>query len=167
MKRNAPYWIGKRPSNGHKWAYTQSAAVIEDVLLKEAILRMHRRYVKQWNDIELDMSRSLSEHTHEVHGAQVVGGGNRRFILHADKSDSQWILEIIFSRGFSEFHPGWSCGKNPFRSLADIQGIHLHWGGEGQTSFHSWLKEELAVNQAKGEATEYKSKQAKQKAFAK
>jgi len=45
---------------------------IQGVEEKETIYRVYRRYVKQWNDIEMDTDRRLSEHTHEVCGAKVV-----------------------------------------------------------------------------------------------
>jgi len=158
MKRGSSYWVGMRPTGGKRWAYATSGTVIDDPKLKEAIFRMHRRYTKQWNDIELDRSRSLSEHTHEVLGAKVVGG-NRRFILHAQEDNmNHWILEVFYSRGFSEFHPGWSCGKNPFRSIDDMRSIHLHWSDEGKVKFEEWVEAERLANQHMGEATEYLSK---------
>lgn len=158
MKRGSSYWVGMRPTGGKRWAYATSGTVIDDPKLKEAIFRMYRRYTKQWNDIELDRSRSLSEHTHEVLGAKVVGG-NRRFILHAQEDNmNHWILEVFYSRGFSEFHPGWSCGKNPFRSIDDMRSIHLHWSDEGKVKFEEWVEAERLANQHRGEATEYLSK---------
>jgi len=117
---------------------------------------MYGRYVKQWNDIELDRTRSLNEHSHEVCGAQVVGA-ERMFVLHdTSQKNEDWILEVKFARGFTPFHPGWSCGKNPFRSLADIANINLHWKGSGDQRFRTWLDRECAENSHKGECTEYK-----------
>jgi hypothetical protein len=132
--------------------------VITDPETVEAVFRMQRRYAKQWNDIELDRSRSLSEHTHEVCGAKVIGG-DRRFTLHAQQDDKvNWILEVLFSRGFSEWYPGWSFGKNGFRSVGDIKGVHLHWSDGGKEAFSSWLTREKEVNQNNPEHTEYQSK---------
>lgn len=82
MAAKPTYWIGPRPSDGRRWANTTVATVLTGDEEKEAIYRMYRRYVKQWNDIELNNDRCLSEHTHEICGAKVVGSGNRRFILH-------------------------------------------------------------------------------------
>jgi hypothetical protein len=156
MRRSSSYWVGTRPSGGDRWAYTTCGTVIVDSEIKEAIFRMQRRYAKQWNDIELDRSRSLSEHTHEILGAQKVGGGGRKFILHAQEDNkNHWILEIFYARGFSEFHPGASCGMNPFRSTDDIRSVHLHWSDDGRSTFEKWLLDEGAANQHKGEAEEY------------
>lgn len=138
------YWLGKRPWNGHRWVYTEAAEVLESPQYKEAVFHMHRRYIKQWNDIELDQARCLSEHTHRVHGAQVVGS-HRRFILHAEESDMHWILEVLFDRRFSEFHRGLSFGKNAMRCADDIHSLHLHWRGAGRERFEAWLEEERAA----------------------
>ena len=158
MKRASNYWQGIKPTNGTRWVYTDKAMVLDDPQLVEAVYRMHRRYAKQWNDIELDTSRSLSEHTHKVCGAQVVGG-NRRFILHAHQENNEhWILEILFARGFSVWYPGWSFGKNSLRSTSDIKSIQLHWSQGGKEAFESWLKAERDTNQQNGEWNEYKAK---------
>jgi hypothetical protein len=158
MKRGSSYWIGTRPTGGERWAYTTFGTVIDDPKMKEAVLRMHRRYAKQWNDIELDRSRCLSEHTHEILGAQVVGG-SRRFILHAEEENkNHWILEIMYARGFSEFHPGWSFGKNPLRSIDDMRSLHLHWSDEGRSKFEEWIEAERVANEHKGEEVEYVAK---------
>ncbi len=158
MSRASMYWIGKKPTDGKRWAYTNSATVLNDSAQIEAVFRMYRRYVKQSNDIELDHARSLSEHTHEVCGAKVVGA-NRKFILHAYAKDKgHWILEILFARGFSQFYPGWSTGKNTLRSVADIKGVYLHWSHEGKAAFEQWLLAEQEANGASGEWDEYKSK---------
>ncbi len=158
MGRRPSYWVGKRPSDGKRWAYTTSAIVLIGEEETEAIYRMYRRYVKQWNDIELDTSRCLSEHTHELCGAKVVGGANRRFILHWENNNhDHWILEVFFSRGFSEFYPGLSCGRNTLRSANDIRSIRLHWSENGREEFNNWLKSEKSENQNNGEWDEYKA----------
>lgn len=158
MSRASTYWIGKKPTNGKRWTYTNSATVLNDPAQIEAVFWMYRRYVKQWNDIELDLSRSFSEHTHEVCGAKVVGA-NRTFILHAYTEDrGHWILEIHFARGFSQFYPGRSTGKNSLRSVADMSGIYLHWSQEGRAAFEQWLVAEQKANGACGEWDEYKSR---------
>lgn len=154
MVGQANYWTGKRPWNGHRWTYTHSAEVLDSHEYKEAVFRMYRRYVKQWNDIELDHSRCLSEHTHQVHGAQVVGS-HRRFILHAQESDMHWILEVLFARRFLEFQRGASFGRNAMRSVDDIHSLHLHWRGSGRSRFDAWLEEECRSNLEHGEAHEY------------
>lgn len=157
MKRKSNYWQCAKPSSGTRWAYTEMATVIDDPNVIESVFRMHRRYAKQWNDIELDTNRSLSEHTHKVHGAQVVSG-NRRFILHGQNGEkTHWILEVLLARGFAEWHPGWSFGKNPLRTISDIKSIHLHWSEGGKESFEEWLIEEREINSKNGECGEYRS----------
>lgn len=156
MPKTNTYWIGEKPSDGKRWAYAEHATVEQDAAIKESVFRMYRRYVKQWNDIELDLNRSLQEHSHEICGAQVVGAG-RMFVLHdSSQQNEDWILEVKFARGFTPFHPGWSCGKNPFRSVADIASIRLHWRGTGNQRFRKWLEQERTENTAKGECDDYK-----------
>lgn len=158
MQNKSGYWIGTRPSDGKQWTYTTSATVLSGDGDKEAIFRMYRRYVKQWNDVELDINRPLSEHTHTICGAQVIGSANRRFILHWDNRDQDhWILEIFFARGFREFHPSFSCGRNPLRTYKDIRSIRLHWSGNGRQEFARWIEAERLENQSKGEWTEYEA----------
>lgn len=60
MAAKPTYWIGPRPSDGRRWAYTTAATVLTGDEEKEAIYPMYRRYVKQWNDIELNNDRCLS-----------------------------------------------------------------------------------------------------------
>lgn len=157
MTKRTPYWIGKRPSSGKRWAYTTSAEILNPDQYHEALLGMYRRYVKQWNDIELDRNRSLSEHTHEIHEAKVVGGWGRCFILHWHSGETHWILEIYYSKGFSEFYPGWSCARNPFRSNDDIRSAHLHWNSGGREEFDRWLEKEKESNKRNGEWDEYRA----------
>jgi len=158
MAAKPTYWIGPRPSDGRRWVYTTAATVLTGDEEKEAIYRMYRRYVKQWNDIELNTDRCLSEHTHEICGAKVVGSGNRRFILHwSGGNQVHWILEVLFARGFREYYPGFSCGRNTLRSIKDIRGIRLHWNENGREEFGRWLATEKAANQDKGEWSEYKA----------
>ena len=157
MTTRTSYWIGKRPSGGKKWARTTSATVLDAAEYHEALFGMYRRYVKQWNDIELNRDRSLYEHTHEVHGAKVVGGPGRCFILHWHKGNDHWILQINYARGFSVFYPGLSCGRNPFRSLKDIRSAHLHWSGSGREEFDGWLAFEREKNKNNGEWDEYRA----------
>ncbi len=119
---------------------------------------MYRRFVKQWNDIELDINRSLSEHTHKICDAQIVGGANRRFILHwQDRDQDHWILEVFLARGFREYYPGLSCGRNPLRSHKDMRSLRLHWSGNGRKEFTQWIETERKENQSKGEWVEYKA----------
>ena len=158
MASESTYWNGPRPSDGKRWAYTTSATILTGEEEIEAIYRMYRRYVKKWNDIELDMGRSLSEHTHEICGAKVVGGANRRFILHWQKGDhDHWILEVFLAGGFKEYYPGLSCGLNTLRSTKDLRSIRLHWSKDGREEFNRWLALEKAENQNKGEWSEYKA----------
>ncbi len=158
MAARPTYWIGSRPSDGRRWAYASAAAVLTGDEEKEAIYRMYRRYVKQWNDIELNGDRCLSEHTHEICGAKVIGSGNRRFILHwSGGNQAHWILEVLFARGFREYYPGLSCGRNTLRSTKDIRGIRLHWSENGREEFDRWLVAEKEANKEKGEWSEYKA----------
>lgn len=158
MAATPTYWIGPRPSDGKRWGYTTTATVLTSDDEKEAIYRMYQRYVKQWNDIELDNDRCLSEHTHEICGAKVVGSGNRRFTLHwCGDNQVHWILEVLFARGFREYYPGLSCGRNALRSTKDIRVIRLHWSVGGREEFGRWLVAEKAANQSKGEWSEYKA----------
>ncbi|EGV28314.1 hypothetical protein ThidrDRAFT_3847 [Thiorhodococcus drewsii AZ1] len=158
MSKSEPYWLGKRPLDGKRWAYTTSAVVLDAGDYHEKLFRMFRRYTKQWNDIELNMDRDLSEHTHEIHGAHIVGGAGRNFTLHwhNDKED-HWILEIHYARGFSEYYPELSCARNPFRSVDDIRSAHLHSKGNGQDKFEKWLELEEKENKENGEWDEYKA----------
>ncbi|MBM5572443.1 MULTISPECIES: hypothetical protein [Deefgea] len=157
MASKSTYWIGSRPSDGKGWTYTTSAIELICDEEREAIYRMYRRYVKQWNDIELNNDISLSEHTHEICGAKIVGSANRRFILHWQGNEQvHWILEVFFSRGFKQYYPGFSCALNTLRSTEDIRSIRLHWSLNGKEEFNSWLLKERAVNQDKEEWNEYK-----------
>ena len=155
MSRKEPYWIGARPSKGKRWAYASHAVVVEDLETIESVFRMQRRYAKQWNDIELDIGRNLGEHDHEVFGAMVVGRGSR-FILHGGKHPTHWVLEIWYERGFKPYHPGWSFGKNPFRSHDDMKSVRLHFSPGGDQEFRSWLLAEKDANRNLGEWTEYR-----------
>ncbi|MBT12504.1 MAG: hypothetical protein CMI02_10780 [Oceanospirillaceae bacterium] len=158
MSRKPPYWIGKRPSDSKRWAGMTSATILEGETEIEAVYRLYRRYVKQWNDIELDTNRSLDEHTHEICGAKVVAGGQRRFILsHQSGGQDEWILEVCFSRGFKPYYPGMSCGLNPLRSPDDIRSIRLHWNKAGDQAFRRWLESEQGQNKENGEWTEYRA----------
>lgn len=156
MTTKKSYWVGKKPSNSKRWASATSAEILEPAQYAENLLQMQRRYVKQWNDIELNLDRSLAEHTHEVHGATIVGGPGNKFILSFHNNTGLWILEINYARGFNEWHPGWSCGRNPFRNTDDIRSIHLHWAKAGREMFDEWLSGEKIANAQNGEWDEYK-----------
>ncbi|KQW64893.1 hypothetical protein [Variovorax sp. Root411] len=138
------YWIGGQPLDGDQWSYTDFGTVLDDAQTRQTLFRMYERYVRQWNDIELDHSRNLSEHTHQVHGAKVLAGDGR-FVLHGrPNSRSHWILEIVFSGGFRVFHRC-DLGRNTLRSTADMQSIHLHWSGCGREGFEHWMGKEQAI----------------------
>ncbi|WP_431022205.1 hypothetical protein ABMA09_22770 [Erwinia rhapontici] len=155
MSEKKNYWVGTRPRSIKPFIETHSAMILEGDELLESLFRMYRRYVKQWNDIELDRSRSLAEHTHQVLGAQVVGA-NGRFILHGHNGNKDhWILDIVFIKGFSVYHPGLSTGKNALRTLADIKGVYLHWSENGKSAFEKWLVDERNMNISSGECNEY------------
>ncbi len=152
-----PYWKGPHPSDATRWQGADSGESLSLSMYGEALFHMYRRYAKQWNDIELDRARSLSEHTHEVCGARVVGAP-RKFVLHRDiNRDDGWILEVKFARGFHIYYPGWSCGLNTLRSKTDLQSAVLHWRGDGRSEFEAWLVQERSENESRGEWAEYKS----------
>lgn len=154
MKQQSTQWLGRKPAKATSWACADTAMVLDDPAHRDAIFRMYRRYVKQWNDIELDPIRRAA-HTHDICGAQ-VRGGDRRFILQAHQENKDhWILEIHFARTFSEWYPKWSFGKNTLRSRSDIKKIHLHWSNRGKELFEAWLSKERKENQLKGEWTDY------------
>ena len=109
------------------------------------------------NDIELDHSRSLAEHTHRVCDAGVVGSSEKFILQFSQERDHGWLLEIPFARGFKKYYPGGSTGLNSLRSVADIKHSLIHWRGNGREQFDQWLVREESENQAKGEWTEYKA----------
>lgn len=157
MKHKRPYWNGTRPSDGKRWRDAEEAALLDLDVYGDDLYRMYRRYVKQWNDIELDHARELSEHTFRVLGARVVGSSGK-FILTFDADrNSGWILDVTFRRGFRQYYPGLSTGLNALRSLADISRAALHWRGDGRKSFDSWLKLEKLEHASSGEWSEYKT----------
>jgi hypothetical protein len=140
MRDSSEYWIGGNPLGGDRWSYARFGTVLDDVATRQALFRMHGRYVRQWNDIELDSKRSLLEHTQQVHGAKVLTAGDR-FVLHGRSGSwSHWILEILYSPGFREFYP-WTLERNTLRSLADVRSVHLHWSGvAGKHSEGGWKR---------------------------
>ncbi len=155
--RKQQYWIGSRPSNIKRWQNAEAGTLLDLTEYADRLFELYRRYVKQWNDIELNHARSLSEHTHRVCGAQVVGSTGK-FILHFNTDrDNGWILELAFSRGFRTYYPGLSTGLNTLQSLGDIKHAVLHWRGNGRISFDEWLIQERTENGAKGEWAEYKA----------
>ncbi len=148
------YWQGTPPSDAKRWQGADSGEILAD-RYTESLFRMYRRYVRRWNEIELDKARSLSEHTHEVFGARVIGA-QRMFVLHCDiNRDDGWILEMRFARGFQEFHPGWSCGRNALRTTTDILRSVLHWRGKGRAGFDDWLARDALEHGPLQEWTEY------------
>lgn len=157
MTRKLNYWIGPKPSSGKGWQNAEHGTILEPSTYGDQFFRLYRRYVKQWNDIELDVSRGLNEHTHSVCGAKVVSASGRFILEHNSNRETGWILELKFSRGFRQFYPGLSTGLNAFRTINDLQKITFHWRGEGESSFWQWLVLELQENGSKGEWNEYKS----------
>lgn len=157
MTRKQNYWVGPRPSSGKGWQNAEHGTTLELSACGDQLFRLYRRYVKQWNDIELDVARGLNEHTHNVCGAKVVGASGRFILEHNSNRETGWILEVKFSRGFRQFYPGLSTGLNTLRTINDLQKVTFHWRGEGESSFQQWLALELQENGAKGEWNEYKS----------
>ena len=156
MTPRQPYWIGSNPANIKRWQNAESGWLLEPTHYSEQLLGLYRRNAKQWNDIELDNARSLSEHTHRVWGAKAVGSSGQ-FILCFDTDPSNgWILELNFSRQFRQYYPGYSTGLNAPLSPKDIKDAVLHWRGNGQNAFNDWLIQEYKENEAKGEWAKYK-----------
>lgn len=156
MRKTIPYWIGTKPADGKRWSGADHAAVLQDQSSIDSIRRLYNRYVQRWNDIELDQARSLSEHSHEVCGAKVVGAARMFVLKHDSTGEGEWVLEVKYVRGFTPYHPGWSCGKNPFRTNADIANVRLHWSGTGKDAFLNWLQTEQKTNAGQPECQEYK-----------
>ncbi len=117
---------------------------------------MYRRYVKQWNDVELDDARNFDESPQEICGANVTSDFKRFVVLGRTQNGEEWILEIWFARGFQRFYPGASCARNTLRSTSDIKSLHLHFSPGGQQAFTDWLQHEQKINQGKGEWDQYK-----------
>ncbi len=106
MATKRTYWLGPRPSGAARWQGATSGSVLDAAEYEEALYKLYRRYAKQWNDIELDKFRPLSEHTHEICDARVVGSQGM-FVLHMnDDRETGWVLEVSFGRGFKQYYPG-------------------------------------------------------------
>lgn len=149
------YWIDGRPSSGKRWQGAEHAKIINAECVVDAIFRMQRRFVKQWNDVEFDRDRDFSEQSQEISGATVLGLVDR-FVVHMrNDRDSLWVLEARHGRGFKPFYPGLSCGRNPFRSWDDMKIIYLHYAGSGEEAFSSWLAIE-SKNNGSAEWDKYK-----------
>ena len=155
MSIRKKYWIDGRPSSGKRWQGAEHAKIINEEKVADAIFRMQRRFVKQWNDVELDRERDLSDQSQEISGATVLGVGDR-FVVHMRNGrDSLWVLEAWYGRGFKPYYPGWSYGRNPFRFREDMKSIYLHFAGSGEEGFSSWLALE-SQNDGSAEWAEYK-----------
>lgn len=156
MQRKLNYWIGARPSNSKRWQNADSGSKLELAEYEGALFGLYRRYAKQWNDIELDHTRNLSEHTHSVCGAKVVGSFDKFILEFSVDRDNGWILELAFSFKFKKYYPGMSTALNMLRTHKDVKNAILHWRGNGQNLFYEWLAIERLENEEKGEWTEYK-----------
>lgn len=157
MNKKQPYWLTEKPSDAKRWEGCDLGAVLENDDYRERLFRLYRRYVKQWNDIELDHSRSLADHTHQICGAKVVGSTNMFILQGSQNGTEDWTLEIVYARGFKQFYPGMSTGRNTMRSPENIKSIRLHWKDAGRDAFNAWLNQEAQINSDKGEWDEYKS----------
>lgn len=156
MPRRPPYWTTEKPSDAKRWSGMQSGAVLDPDVYCGRLFHLYRRYVKQWNDIELDHSRGLDEHTHEVCGAKVIGARNMFVLSHVTPGGSRWILEVVFGKGFRQFYPGWSTGMNAMRTTSDIKRMLLHWADTGRSAFEKWLEQEEQTKATREEWTEYR-----------
>ena len=137
---NRKYWLGKRPYDGKKWVYTTSGIVINNRNMKKIAFDLYQLYVTQWNNIEGDLSRCLSEHTHQLGTAKVIEDFDR-FILkdHNDNNDC-WILEICFFKNFERYKAGLSCCLKPLSTIKNIRNVVLHWSDNGHLKFKNWCK---------------------------
>lgn len=138
----SPYWIGKRPTNAKKWSGAKHAQIISDDRTIEAVFHIYQRFVKQWNDVELDAARNFDESPQEIAGAKITSDP-KRFIIHGrTEAESMWILEVWYARGFRSSRPGLSCARNTMRSITDIKSLHLHFSPGGPQAFEDWLQHE-------------------------
>lgn len=157
MASRIPYWQGPTPSGVKRWQGATQATIVDLDVYGEDLLRMYRRYVKEWNEIELDNSRQLAEHTHHVGAARVVGSSGRFILTSAIDRETGWILEIEFGRGFKQYFPGLSCGLNSPRSAKDLKRVTLHWRGAGEAAFGEWLKNRSDKNSDDSESFIYRA----------
>ena len=143
------YWVGTRPRGAGKWADATHGIEITDPQLLESIRQMHSRYVKLWNEIAMDESRTQSDYLTSFHEASYfIGGGCRvfGFIPRAGQWGS-WVLEIAYPKKFRLYVRGWSSGKNPLRDSTDMKVVTLHWKGDGDDRFLAWLRSEREAHQ--------------------
>lgn len=147
MNETDAYWTGERPRDAIEWSCSDSGTVLDDAATRHALFRMYARYVRRWNEIELDASRNLFEHTYEVNGAKVLPADGRFVLAGRSSFHAQWVMELIFSRGFRVFHPG-NLGRSPMRCDADIRSVHLHWSGSGRDAFEQWMRSEPTSTKA-------------------
>lgn len=157
MPRRKPYWITERPSDANRWEGMEFGAVLDNDVYREQLFHVQRRYAKQWNDIELDHSRGLNEHTHEVCGAKVTNSWGKLILSAGDSQDNKWLVEVVSAGTFRQLYPGRSAGKNAMRSAADIKRILIHWTGGGKDAFDRWLQVEDQTKVVRGEWSEYKA----------
>jgi hypothetical protein len=156
-QNRAPCARPDRPTDAKRWEGCDFGALLSKDECAERLVRVYRRYSKQWNDIELDHNRSLAEHTHEICGVKVVSSSDK-FILHGGKTrEENWILEVVYARGFKQFYPGMSTGRNTMRSASDIKNVRLHWKLQGKDAFENWLAYEQTANPNQGEWQEYRA----------
>ena len=140
------YWIGKRPSGGARWVYTDQATVRDD--LTDDVFQLYSRYVEQWNRVELDSSRSFAEQTNDLSGAR-LSIAERGFTLFARTAiKMNWILEVRFAKSFFIYRSGLSFALNAPQKHADIQSIWLHWSGTGDQAFADWLEHQRSLDEA-------------------
>jgi len=157
MATKQNYWFGPYPSTSKGWQGAEHGIILDLSLYGERLFRLYRRYAKQWNDIELDVTRSLAEHTHRICGAHVVGSSGGFILTHNTDRENGWILDVDFVRSFRQYYPGRSTGLNALRTIGDIKRVALHWRGNGRESFEQWMNQEMKENGAKDEWNEYKS----------
>lgn len=117
---------------------------------------MYRRFVKQWNDVELHPTRSSGESPQEICGAKMTSDPMRFILQGRTEAGSEWILEVWYARRFRSWYQGASCARNTMRTMNDIESLHLHFSPGGEQAFMSWLQYEQELNRAKGEWEEYR-----------
>ena len=139
-EQNRKYWLGKRPYDGKKWIYTTSATVINNSKMRQIAFELYQLYVAQWNDIEGDLSRCLSEHTHKLGSAKVLSRFDHFILMDHNNNNDYWVFEICLSKKFEPYKSGLSCCMRPLNSIKNIRNVVLHWSDNGHLGFRNWCK---------------------------
>lgn len=142
------YWIGERPGNGKKWGYTTSGTVLNSKNMMQLAFDLYQIYVIQWNEIESNLKRPLSDHKYELYSAKVIDDFNRFILYHHNNNHDHWILEIWFYKKINRYKAGLSCCLKPLDTVDDIRNLILHWSDGGYVNFKNWCKKSLDIKSA-------------------